>query len=90
MIREIEAVYQNGILRPLESLSLAENQQVRVLVEEIPIDPCASMIDVDFLAKATAAASHGSVPTLAEIQRRTAQDTSSWAELIAAGREERF
>jgi predicted DNA-binding antitoxin AbrB/MazE fold protein len=89
MIREIEAVYQNGILRPMETLLLAENQHVRVVVEEIPSDPIASMIDSDFLAKAREAASHGAVPTLGEIQRRTAHDTSSWAELIVAGREER-
>ncbi len=90
MIREIEAVYQNGVLRPLGTLPLAENQHVRVVVEEIPNDPGASMIDSDFLAKAKEAASQGPIPTLEEIRLRTAHDTSSWAELIVAGREERF
>ena len=29
----IDAVYENGVLRPLGSLDLAEHQQVRVIVE---------------------------------------------------------
>ena len=29
----IDAIYENGVLRPLGSLDLAEHQQVRVIVE---------------------------------------------------------
>ncbi len=33
MLMIVDAIYENGVLRPLESLDLAEHQQVRVIVE---------------------------------------------------------
>jgi predicted DNA-binding antitoxin AbrB/MazE fold protein len=36
MARQIDAVYEQGILRPLEPLALAENQRVRLNIEETP------------------------------------------------------
>ena len=87
----MEAIYENGMLRPLEPLPLSEHQHVRVTLSEIPSDPLASMIDQAFLERAqkeVAAASY--IPTLEEVRRMTAKDTSSWAEAIVAEREERF
>ena len=91
MTREIEAIYEKGMLRPLEPLPLAENQHVKVMVSDIPGDPLASMIDQTFLKQAhkeVAAASH--IPTHEEVRRLTAKDRSSWSEAIIAEREERF
>ena len=34
MIRTVKAVYENGVLRPLEPLELAEHQPVTVTVDE--------------------------------------------------------
>jgi predicted DNA-binding antitoxin AbrB/MazE fold protein len=34
MVRQLEAVYEHGVLRPLEPLALAEHQRVRLTVEE--------------------------------------------------------
>jgi len=36
MTRQLEAVFSAGVLRPLEPLSLAENQHVIVMISEIP------------------------------------------------------
>jgi len=33
----IEAVYENGVLRPLKKLDLAEHQQVQITVEPHPV-----------------------------------------------------
>lgn len=33
MTQVVTAIFENGVLRPLEHLNLAENQQVRVIVE---------------------------------------------------------
>ena len=91
MTREIEAVYENGMLRPLEPLSLAEHQHVRVTVAEIAGDPLASLIDHAFLEQARGeVAAARSIPSLEEVRRMTAKDSSSWAEAIIAEREERF
>ena len=36
MVRELEAVYENGLLRPLEPLSLVEKQRVHVTITDLP------------------------------------------------------
>ena len=91
MTKEVEAVYENGVLRPLEPLPFTEHQHVRVLVEEMPSDPLASMIDQDFLEQARKeVAAAGRIPTIEEVRRISAKDPSSWAEAIIAEREERF
>jgi len=36
MARQLDAVYEQGILRPLEPLVLAEHQRVRLTIEEKP------------------------------------------------------
>ena len=36
MVRELEAVFEGGVLRPLEPLSLVENQHVRVTITDGP------------------------------------------------------
>ncbi len=36
MTRQLEAVYEQGVLRPLEPLSLPEHQRVRLTLEERP------------------------------------------------------
>ena len=36
MARQLEAVYEQGLLRPLELLALAEHQRVRLTIEEKP------------------------------------------------------
>ena len=87
----MEAVYEKGVLRPLEPLSLAEHQHVKVTVSPIPSDPLASIIDRNFQEEARrTVASAGHIPTHEEVRRMTAQDLSCWSELIAAERQERF
>lgn len=91
MIKQIEAVYENGMLKPLEALPLAEHQHVRVTVSEISGDALASMMDRTFLEHArneVAAARY--IPTIEEVRQLTAKDPTSWAATIIAEREERF
>jgi predicted DNA-binding antitoxin AbrB/MazE fold protein len=34
MMRDIEAIYEHGVLRPLEPLSLSESQRVRLTISD--------------------------------------------------------
>ena len=91
MTKQVDAVFENGMLRPLEPLQLAEHQHVTITISDIADDPLTSMIDHDFLERArkeVAAARY--IPTLEEVQRMAANDPSSWAEAIIAEREDRF
>ena len=91
LTRQVKAVYENGMLRPLEPLPLEEHQHVTVVITEAQSDLERSHLDADYLsAVRTEVAAMGRIPTLAEIRRITAKDPSSWAEAISAEREERF
>ena len=37
MSKRLEAVYENGVLRPLEPLDLREHQRVSVIVSPVPV-----------------------------------------------------
>ncbi len=91
MTRQVEAVYENGMLRPLEPLLLEEHQHVTVVITEPQTFPRRSHLDSDYLeAIKKEVASMGRVPTLEEIHKITSKDPASWAEAILAEREERF
>jgi predicted DNA-binding antitoxin AbrB/MazE fold protein len=91
MTKQIEAVYENGVLRPLEPLALEEHQHVTVMITEARATAERSHMDQDYLASVKAeVASLPRIPTLEEIHKITAKDTRPWADAINAEREERF
>ena len=91
MTNHVDAVYENGVLRPLEPLPLEEHQHVRVTISSISADSLASLVDRSFLEQARReVAAAGYIPTHEEVRRMTAKDPSSWSEAIIAEREERF
>jgi predicted DNA-binding antitoxin AbrB/MazE fold protein len=91
MTKQVEAVYENGLLRPLEPLPLEEHQRVTVVITEAQSFPELSHPDLDYLeAIKKEVASMGRVRTLEEIHKSTSKDPTSWAESIIAEREERF
>ncbi|MBI4906839.1 MAG: antitoxin family protein [Acidobacteria bacterium] len=57
MIRELDAVYENGVLRPLEPLPLYEAQKVHITVSDFPVvttRPLERLIDQRLLAEVRA------------------------------------
>ena len=91
MTREVEAVYENGTLRPLEPLPLEEHQHVMVVITEtqkLPVRSYRNMAYLDAVKKEVASMER--IPTLEEIQEITSKDPGSWAEAIISEREERF
>ena len=49
MERTVAAVYENGVLRPLEPLDLPEHQQVQVTVLEPPSPADHDVLDTDYI-----------------------------------------
>jgi predicted DNA-binding antitoxin AbrB/MazE fold protein len=48
--RTLEAVYENGVLRPLEPLDLDEHQHVAVVVSDLPVtNSTDELLDLDYL-----------------------------------------
>ncbi len=73
MIVRVEAVYENGVPRPLEPLGLSEHQRVVLTVSEAP------RIDEEYIAAVREqVAKDGPPPGLDEIRRRLAKN--SWVD----------
>jgi predicted DNA-binding antitoxin AbrB/MazE fold protein len=86
----VDAVYESGVLKPLEPLDLAENERVVISVMRAS-EQDRSHIDHEYLERVRKeVAESGPVPSLEEVRRILSKDTSSWSEAIIAEREERF
>jgi len=78
MTRQVEAVYENGMLRPLEPLGLDEHQQVTVRIMDSSEDPLRSYLDLGYiesLRKEVDAMDY--VPSIAEVRAITSKDPTS-------------
>jgi predicted DNA-binding antitoxin AbrB/MazE fold protein len=90
MTRQIDAVYENGVLKPLAPLHLGENERVHLTITSEPSDPLENLIDHEFLKTiAREGEDLGPVPTLAEVQEMLSHDKSSWSDTVIAERRER-
>ena len=87
MIHGVEAVYEHGVLRPLEPLGLEEHQHVRLIVEEVTNDPADAWIDHDY--HAAIAASDEPEPTLEEVRHALSGVAGSLSDAIRAERDAR-
>src|ERR1039458_4060739 len=90
MNRQVEAVYENGVLRPLEPLPLKEHQKVSVTVSDTE-DPLASMIDYEFVESARREIQHADhIPNLEEVRSILSGIPGSLAADIGDEREDSF
>jgi predicted DNA-binding antitoxin AbrB/MazE fold protein len=90
MTRQVEAVYENGVLRPLEPLALDEHQRVTVTVADMPNDPLRAHLDLDYIERVKKeVAAMDRIPTLEEVRAIASKDSTSWSETIVAERKGR-
>ena len=91
MSRELEAIYQGGVLRPLQPLSLLEDQKVLVTVATIPVKDDDDFLDTDLhrYCEERAKTKDPSI-TLERVRQELASIPGSMSDDIIADREERF
>ena len=89
MTRQLEAVFQGGVLRPLQPLGLLENQKVSLTIATLPaaLDE-ADYLDTD-LHRYCESRADDSI-TLEQVRKELASIPGSIADDIIADREERF
>ncbi len=91
MARQIEAVYENGVLRPLEPLSLPEHERLTITLPDPDDDPLASLIDQEFFKTAAEHVRNGKrVPTLEEVRTMLSKLPGSLSADIISEREDRI
>ena len=85
MSTRVEAIYENGILRPVAPLPFAEHEHVT-----ITIDPLDDDIDHQYIAECRArVAGLDHVPTIFEIQERWKDVPGSFSDAILEARGDR-
>jgi predicted DNA-binding antitoxin AbrB/MazE fold protein len=83
MVQRIDAVYENGLLRPLEPLQLSEHERVSVTIET-PAD--ASWLDLD--AMEWARKEGDPEVSLDDVRRRLAKLDGTLSDLVITERGE--
>ncbi len=91
MTRQIEAVYENGVLRPLAPLPLMEHERVTVTITLDSAPPQRSHVDPVYLEEARRdTLGMERIPTLDEVREMVSKDKTSWAAAVISQREDRF
>ena len=85
MTQQISAVFENGVLRPLEPLELEEQQHVRITIEQG--EPLADLIDTEF--EAWCARESKDAPSLEEVREILSKVSGSLSDVIIAERDRR-
>jgi len=87
MVQEIEAVYENGVLRPLSPVTLAESETVQIRISTG--DTVMSQLDVALVERARVElARRPAVPSIEEVQQAAAVIPGNWSDDIIAERGE--
>jgi predicted DNA-binding antitoxin AbrB/MazE fold protein len=86
MSKLIEAIYENGVLRPLEPLDLEEHQRVTITIAD---DGGAQedLFDPEFIQWCTEQSRHA--PSLEEVHRSLSKIQGAMADVVIAERDER-
>ena len=86
MVQQVEAIYENGLLRPLQPLNLKESEHVYLKVSPNAAD---DMVDHTLLAYAKAkVAALDSIPTHEEVRAMLSKMKGSMSETILSERGE--
>lgn len=89
MVQTVDAVYERGVLRPLQSLNLKDSEQVRVSICSSSDLPQDGLVDETILRYArTRVAGLARVPTADEVRQGLAGIEGTMADFIAEERGE--
>ncbi len=86
MSKQIEAIYENGVLRPLEPLGLAEHQRVTVTIAQDGTGE-EDLFDPEFTSWCAEQSRHA--PSLEEVRQALSKIRGSMADVVMAERDER-
>lgn len=87
---QIDAVYENGVLRPLQQLDLTEHEQVVISVARKSPVPIRSSLALEYIERLRREMGNaGPAPGLAEVRRRLTRISGSMADEIVAARGDR-
>ena len=87
MRKAIQAIYENGVLHPLETLELEEQQRIRITIDNG--NPLTDLLDTEFM-EWCARKSEGDVLSIEDVRQMLSKIKGSMADVIITERDERF
>ena len=87
MMRNVEAIYEHGVLRPLEPLSLAESQRVKLIISDVSGGRSQPDLNLVERARAEVAAAEAT-PTIEEVRAALSSIPGSLSHDVIAERGE--
>jgi predicted DNA-binding antitoxin AbrB/MazE fold protein len=88
MIRTVAAVYESGVLRPLQPLGLTERQQVQVSISDSKDDLVTQWLDHEYMAEIESCSGEAE-PTLDEVRSALAKISGNLSDDIRSERDTR-
>jgi len=85
MVRTLPAVYENGVLRPLQPLPLKEHEQVTITVSDSLSTAAEELLDHEYLASVDAL--DETEPTLEEVRRALSKIPGKLSDDVRAERD---
>jgi predicted DNA-binding antitoxin AbrB/MazE fold protein len=89
MALHVDAVYENGVLRPLQPLDLKEHEHVVVSVVKTEDESRGPRLAVEYIERLKRELGDDPIPSLEEVRNRLSKIPGSMAEEIIAQRGER-
>ena len=89
MALQVDAVYENGVLRPLQPLDLKEHEQVVVSVVKADSASKGPRLAVEYIERLKRELGDDPIPSLEEVRKRLSKIPGSMADEIIAQRGER-
>jgi predicted DNA-binding antitoxin AbrB/MazE fold protein len=89
MALQVDAVYENGVLRPLQPLDLKEHEQVVVSVVKAEGASNGPRLAVEYIERLKRELGDDPIPSLEEVRKRLSKIPGSMADEIIAQRGER-
>ena len=87
---QVDAVYEDGVLKPVQPLGLAEHEHVSVTVSKAAPAPGSPQLDIAYLESLQANLLHaGPAPGIEEVRRRLSKIPGSMTGDFVAEREDR-
>lgn len=87
MKQQVDAVYENGVFRPLTPVTVGESQRVRITIADI--DPALAFLDSELVERARAeVAALERLPSIEEVRARLAIIPGSMSETVIEERGE--
>jgi predicted DNA-binding antitoxin AbrB/MazE fold protein len=87
---QVDAVYENGVLRPVQPLDLREHERVTVEILKTDSDPMTAQLDLECIEDIRRKVQNaGPAPGLEEVRRRLSKIPGSMTQDFIAEREDR-